>query len=84
MENSDSGDEGDESVAQGRRQTGQLARDFYRFVNNLSEDDYKLMKGNNLLGNPGESTEEELQRRLHLIKENLLENSGENTGIFCL
>lgn len=83
MENSDSGDDGDESAAQRRSQKNRLARDFYRFVNNLSEDEYKLMKGNNLLGNPGESTEEELRRRLHLVKENLLGNSGENTGILC-
>nr|KAF6300590.1 hypothetical protein mMyoMyo1_009063 [Myotis myotis] len=80
MENSDSGDEGDESAAQRRNQTNRLARDFYRFVNNLSEDEYKLMKSNNLLGNPGESTEEELQRRLHLVKDKLLGNSNENTG----
>ncbi|XP_054564724.1 E3 ubiquitin-protein ligase RLIM-like [Eptesicus fuscus] len=80
MENSDSGDDGDESAAQRRSQKNRLARDFYRFVNNLSEDEYKLMKGNNLLGNPGESTEEELRRRLHLVKENLPGNSGENTG----
>uniref|UniRef100_G1PY55 RING-type E3 ubiquitin transferase n=1 Tax=Myotis lucifugus TaxID=59463 RepID=G1PY55_MYOLU len=80
MENSDSGDEGDESAAQRRNQTNRLAQDFYRFVNNLSEDEYKLMKGNNLLGNPGESTEEELRRRIHLAKDKLLENSDENTG----
>lgn len=84
MENSDSGDEGDESAAQRRSQMNRLARDFYQFVNNLSEDEYKLMEGNNLLGNPGESTEEELWRRLHLVKENLLGNSGVNTGILCL
>lgn len=85
MENSDSGEEGDESAAQRRRQTDRLVwEDFHRFVNNLSEDDYKLLRGNNLLGNPGESTEAELQRRLQLIKENLLENLDENTGIFCL
>ncbi|XP_014403361.1 PREDICTED: E3 ubiquitin-protein ligase RLIM-like [Myotis brandtii] len=80
MENSDSGDEGDESAAQRRNQTNRLAQDFYRFVNNLSEDEYKLMKGNNLLGNPGESTEEELRRRFHLAKDKLLGNSDENTG----
>lgn len=83
MENSDSGDEGDDSAAQCRSHTDQLVLDYCRFVNNLSEDENKLMKGNNLLGNPGESTEEELRRRLHLVKENLQGNSGENTGILC-
>nr|KAF6326407.1 hypothetical protein mPipKuh1_008402 [Pipistrellus kuhlii] len=80
MENSDSGDEGDDSAAQRRSHTNQLVQDYYLFVSNLSEDEDKLMKGNNLLGNPGESTEEELRRRLHLVKENLQGNSGENTG----
>lgn len=42
---------------------------FYQFVNNLSEEDYRLMRDNNLLGTPGESTEEELLRRLQQIKE---------------
>lgn len=37
--------------------------DFYRFVNNLSEEDYKFMRDNNLLGSSGESIEEELLRR---------------------
>lgn len=83
MENSDSSDDGDESAAQRRSQRDRLARDFYRFVNNLSEDEYKLMKGNSLLGNPGESTEEELRRRLYLLKGTLLGTSGENTGILC-
>ncbi|XP_059529046.1 E3 ubiquitin-protein ligase RLIM-like [Myotis daubentonii] len=80
MENSDSGDEGDESAAPRRNQTNRLAPDFNRFVNNLSEDEYKLMESNNWLGSPGESTEEELQRRLHLVKDKLLGNSNENTG----
>ncbi|XP_036119733.1 E3 ubiquitin-protein ligase RLIM-like [Molossus molossus] len=80
MENSDSGEEGDGSVARRRSQMARLVReDFHRFVSNLSEDDYKLLGGNNLPGNPGESTEAEL-RRFQLIKENLLENSDENTG----
>lgn len=38
-------------------------------MNNLSEEDYRLMRDNNLLGTPGESTEEELLRRLQQIKE---------------
>ncbi|XP_071078294.1 E3 ubiquitin-protein ligase RLIM-like [Desmodus rotundus] len=56
MENADSGGEGDESEAQGRSQMDQVVQeeDFYPFVNNLDEDDYKPMRDNNLLGNPGE------------------------------
>ncbi|XP_007505685.1 E3 ubiquitin-protein ligase RLIM [Monodelphis domestica] len=73
MENSDSNDKGsiDPSEAQRRRQLDRLDREeaFYHFVNNLSEDDYRLMRDNNLLGTPGEITEEELIRRLHQIKE---------------
>ncbi|KAK7796581.1 hypothetical protein U0070_017398 [Myodes glareolus] len=53
---------------------------FYRFVNNLSGEDYRLMRDNNLLGTPGQSTEEELFRRLEQIKEGLppLQSSDEN------
>ncbi|XP_058391987.1 E3 ubiquitin-protein ligase RLIM-like [Diceros bicornis minor] len=82
MENSDSDDKGDGSAAQRRSQMDRLVQeeDFYRFVNNLSEDGYKLMRHNNLLGTPGENTEEELLRRLQLIKENPPQNSDENTG----
>uniref|UniRef100_A0A8D1TG38 RING-type E3 ubiquitin transferase n=1 Tax=Sus scrofa TaxID=9823 RepID=A0A8D1TG38_PIG len=82
MENSDSSDEGDEASAQRKCQRDRLLReeDFYRFVNKLREEDYKLMRNNNLLGIPGESTEEELLRRLQLIKENLPQNSDENKG----
>lgn len=85
MENSDSNDEGDGVSAQRISQTDRLVweEDFSRFVNNLSEEDYKLMRDNNLLGIPGESTEEELLRRLQLIKENPPQDSDENTGIFC-
>ncbi|XP_054446656.1 E3 ubiquitin-protein ligase RLIM-like [Pteronotus mesoamericanus] len=79
MENSDSGGEGDESEAQSRSQMDQMVQeDFYRLVNNLSEDDHKHRRGNNWLGNRGESTEELCTRRI-LIKENLLENSDEST-----
>lgn len=83
MENPDP-DREHESAATVRSQMGRLVReeDFYRFVNNLSEEDYKLMRDNNLLGNPGESTEEELLRRLQQFKENPLQNADENTGIF--
>lgn len=38
------------------------------------------MGDNNLLGNTSESTEEELLRRLQLIKENPLENSADYAG----
>lgn len=72
MENSDSNDKGsDQSAAQRRSQMDRLDREeaFYQFVNNLSEEDYRLMRDNNLLGTPGESTEEELLRRLQQIKE---------------
>ncbi|XP_061034109.1 LOW QUALITY PROTEIN: E3 ubiquitin-protein ligase RLIM-like [Eubalaena glacialis] len=81
MENSDSDDEGDGVPAQRISQTDRLVweEDFFRLVNNLSEEDYKLMRDNNLLGIPGESTEEELLRRLQLIKENPPQDSDENT-----
>ncbi|KAL6061993.1 hypothetical protein STEG23_022299 [Scotinomys teguina] len=72
MENSDSNNKGnDRSAAQRRNQMERLAREeaFFRFVNNLSEEEYRLMRDNNLLGTPGESTEEELFRRLQEIKE---------------
>uniref|UniRef100_A0A8C0DM84 RING-type E3 ubiquitin transferase n=1 Tax=Balaenoptera musculus TaxID=9771 RepID=A0A8C0DM84_BALMU len=82
MENSDSDDEGDGVPAQRISQMDRLVReeDFFRLVNSLSEEDYKLMRDNNLLGTPGESTEEELLRRLQLIKENPPQDSDENTG----
>ncbi|XP_059956504.1 E3 ubiquitin-protein ligase RLIM-like [Mesoplodon densirostris] len=81
MENSDSNDEGDGVSAQHISQTDRLVReeDFSRFVNNLSEEDYEFMRDNNLLGIPGESTEEELLRRLQLIKGNAPQDSDENT-----
>ncbi|XP_019508693.1 PREDICTED: E3 ubiquitin-protein ligase RLIM-like [Hipposideros armiger] len=68
----------DEPDARCQSQMDRLVReeDFYRFVNNLSEDDYKLMRDNNCLNNPGGSTEEELLRRLQQLKE----NSDKNTG----
>ncbi|KAH0508478.1 E3 ubiquitin-protein ligase RLIM [Microtus ochrogaster] len=72
MENSDSSDQGnDQSAAQCRRQGDRLDREeaFYRFVNNLSGEDYRLLRDNNLLGTTGQSTEEELFRRLQQIKE---------------
>ncbi|KAM5220993.1 E3 ubiquitin-protein ligase RLIM [Ctenodactylus gundi] len=87
MENPDSNDKGsgsgDQSAAQRRSQMDRLDREeaFYQFVNNLSEEDYRLMRDNNLLGTPGESTEEELLRRLQQIKEGPPpQNSDENRG----
>ncbi|XP_032282373.1 E3 ubiquitin-protein ligase RLIM-like [Phoca vitulina] len=82
MENSGSDDEEDKSAALRTSQMDRLFReeDFYQFVNNLSEEDYKLMRDNNLLGIPGETTLEELQRRLQRIKENPPQNLDENTG----
>lgn len=84
MERSDS-DDGDGPASQSGTEMDRLVHedDFYRFVNNLSEEDYKLMRDNNLLGSPGESTEEELLRRLQLIKENSPQTSHDNTGTFC-
>ncbi|XP_062997811.1 E3 ubiquitin-protein ligase RLIM isoform X1 [Elgaria multicarinata webbii] len=85
MESSDSNNKGsvDQSEAQRRSQLDRLDREeaFYHFVNNLSEEDYRLMRDNNLLGTPGEITEEELLRRLQQIKEgppqqNMEENRG--------
>lgn len=85
MDNSDSNDKGsgDHPSAQRRSQMDRLDREeaFYQFVNNLSEEDYRLMRDNNLLGTPGESTEEELLRRLQQIKEGPLpQNLDENRG----
>ncbi|XP_054551765.1 dentin sialophosphoprotein-like isoform X2 [Talpa occidentalis] len=82
MESSDSEDEGDGAESLGGSQTDRLLReeDFFRFVNNLTVEDYKLMRDNNLLGIPGESTEEELLRRLQLLKEDAPQNTDENTG----
>lgn len=59
MEGQDNADQGssDQSEIQRRRQLDRLDREeaFYQFVNNLSEEDYRLMRDNNLLGNPGKS-----------------------------
>ncbi|KAL8181222.1 UNVERIFIED_CONTAM: hypothetical protein K2H54_049971 [Gekko kuhli] len=80
MENSDSNSKGsaDQSEAQRRSQLDRLDREeaFYHFVNNLSEEDYRLMRDNNLLG---EITEEELLRRLQHIKEGPPQQSNEDS-----
>ncbi|KAH0630902.1 hypothetical protein JD844_004240 [Phrynosoma platyrhinos] len=85
MESSDSNNKGsvDQSEAQRRSQLDRLNREeaFYHFVNNLSEEDYRLMRDNNLLGTPGEITEEELLRRLQQIKEGpSQQNMEDNRG----
>uniref|UniRef100_A0A8C9NZL6 RING-type E3 ubiquitin transferase n=1 Tax=Spermophilus dauricus TaxID=99837 RepID=A0A8C9NZL6_SPEDA len=79
---SSSSDEEDRSSAQRRSQMDRLAREeaFYRFVNNLSEEDYKLMRDNDLLATIGESTEEELMRRLQQIKEAPPQELGEGNS----
>ncbi|XP_055420479.1 E3 ubiquitin-protein ligase RLIM-like [Bubalus kerabau] len=80
MESSDSDDEEDRVSVRHRGQKDRLARedDYIPFVTDLSEEDYILM--DNYLFSPlGESTEEELWRRLHLMKENLPQNSDEST-----
>ncbi|KAG2464602.1 RF12A ligase, partial [Polypterus senegalus] len=72
-DNGDSTEQGsnEQSEVQRQHQNDRLDReeDFYHFVNNLSEEDYRLMRDNNLLGTPGEVTKEELLRRLLQVKE---------------
>lgn len=57
MEGSDSSDQNgsDRPESLRRRQQDRLGREeaFYQFVNNLSDEDYRLMRDNNLLGTPG-------------------------------
>lgn len=76
---------------QRRHQSDRLDREeaFYHFVNNLSEEEYRLMRDNNLFGTPGEITEEELTRRLQQVKNGTIPNnpdarrsegSGDNRG----
>ncbi|KAG8448113.1 hypothetical protein GDO86_015272 [Hymenochirus boettgeri] len=85
MENADSAGKGnaEQSDSQRQSQMDRLDREeaFYQFVNNLNEDDYRLMRDNNLLGTPGEITKEELLRRLQQIKEGPPQpNTEENRG----
>ncbi|KAM4695972.1 E3 ubiquitin-protein ligase RLIM [Rhinophrynus dorsalis] len=73
----------DQSESQRQSQMDRLDREeaFYQFVNNLNEDDYRLMRDNNLLGTPGEITKEELLRRLQQIREGPPQpNNEENRG----
>ncbi|KAG6929236.1 ring finger protein 6 [Chelydra serpentina] len=61
---------------------------YYQFINELSDEDYRLMRDHNLLGTPGEITAEELQQRLEGAKEHLAsqtdvenrESEGETAG----
>ncbi|NXV48700.1 RNF6 ligase, partial [Uria aalge] len=56
-----------------QRQLERLSREeaYYQFINELNEDDYRLMRDRNLLGTPGEITAEELHQRLEGAKERL-------------
>lgn len=57
MESTDSTGKGnaEQSDSQRQSQMDRLDREeaFYQFVNNLNEEDYRLMRDNNLLGTPG-------------------------------
>ncbi|XP_065772361.1 E3 ubiquitin-protein ligase RLIM-like [Muntiacus reevesi] len=80
MESSNSDDEEDRVSVRRRDHIEGKTRedDYYRFVSDLSEEDCILTRDNNLLGPLDESTEEELLKRLQLMKENLRQNSDEN------
>ncbi|XP_056342053.1 E3 ubiquitin-protein ligase RNF6 isoform X1 [Oenanthe melanoleuca] len=60
-----------------QRQLERLSREeaYYQFINELNEEDYRLMRDRNLLGTPGEITAEELQQRLEGAKERLMSQS---------
>lgn len=53
---------------------------YYQFINELSDEDYRLMRDHNLLGTPGEITSEELQQRLDRAKEQLASRPGSRSG----
>ncbi|XP_068604072.1 E3 ubiquitin-protein ligase RNF6 [Brachionichthys hirsutus] len=61
-----------------RRQAERLRREeaYYHFINELSEEEYRLMRDNNLLGTPGEVTAEELRQRLDGAKEHMSSQPG--------
>ncbi|NWS69268.1 RNF6 ligase, partial [Crotophaga sulcirostris] len=65
-----------------QRQLERLSREeaYYQFINELSEDDYRLMRDHNLLGTPGEITAEELQQRLEWAQERLASQSELDNG----
>ncbi|NWH74922.1 RNF6 ligase, partial [Piaya cayana] len=60
-----------------QRQLERLSREeaYYQFINELNEEDYRLMRDRNLLGTPGEITAEELHQRLEGAKERLASQS---------
>lgn len=76
---SDDGDEQTSSQGHSHRgnerrwQQERLHREeaYYQFINELNDEDYRLMRDHNLLGTPGEITSEELQQRLDGVKEQL-------------
>lgn len=53
---------------------------YYQFINELNDEDYRLMRDHNLLGTPGEITSEELQQRLDRAKEQLASQPGSDSG----
>ncbi|XP_021091990.1 E3 ubiquitin-protein ligase RNF6 isoform X2 [Heterocephalus glaber] len=85
-----SGSGGEETSSQdhnhrenGRRwQQERLLREeaYYQFINELSDEDYRLMRDHNLLGTPGEITSEELQQRLDGVKEQLMSQPDLRNG----
>ncbi|KAM5288221.1 E3 ubiquitin-protein ligase RNF6 [Ctenodactylus gundi] len=85
---SEGGDEEDSSQdpnphENGRRwQQERLHREeaYYQFINELNEEDYRLMRDHNLLGTPGEITTEELQQRLDGVKEQLASQPDLGSG----
>lgn len=54
---------------------------YYQFINELNDEDYRLMRDHNLLGTPGEITSEELQQRLDRAKEQLASQPGSDSGM---
>ncbi|NXR50959.1 RNF6 ligase, partial [Hippolais icterina] len=69
--------EGSYGESERQRQLERLSREeaYYQFINELNEEDYRLMRDRNLLGTPGEITAEELQQRLEGAKERLTSQS---------
>ncbi|NXG77625.1 RNF6 ligase, partial [Baryphthengus martii] len=65
-----------------QRQLERLSREeaYYQFINELNEEDYRLMRDRNLLGTPGEITAEELQQRLEGAKERLASQTDLDSG----
>ncbi|NXX15791.1 RNF6 ligase, partial [Podargus strigoides] len=63
-----------------QRQLERLNREeaYYQFINELNEEDYRLMRDRNLLGTPGEITAEELHQRLEGAKERLASQTDLN------